>query len=115
MTEKKALNIMVGENIKREREKAGFTQEEFSELIDLGPKSLSAIERGVVGISLSSLKKVCDVLSISSDTLIFGDIPTQDVRDLADCLARLSPKKYEIANDVMSKLLQAFALDDDNG
>jgi len=50
MKDKKELNVLVGINIKREREKAGFTQDQFSEMLGIGSKSLSAIERGVVGI-----------------------------------------------------------------
>ena len=66
MQEKKQINIEIGARIKEEREKAGLTQERFSELIGLGPKSVSAFERGTVGISFTTLKKICQVLSVSS-------------------------------------------------
>lgn len=46
MNEKKDINVEIGANIKREREKAGFTQERFSEMIHFGVKNLSAAERG---------------------------------------------------------------------
>ena len=55
MATKKEINILVGINIKREREKAGLTQDQFSEMLGIGSKSLSAVERGVVGISLTTL------------------------------------------------------------
>ena len=58
MQDRKDINILVGANIKRERERAGLTQETFSEMIGLGPKSVSAIERGTVGVSLATLKKM---------------------------------------------------------
>lgn len=112
MKEKKDINVEVGANIKRAREKAGFTQERFSELVGLGPKSLSAIERGTVGISLTSLQKVCKVLAISSDTLIFGETPQRDTQELSARLDRLTPAQYEIAAAVLSNLLAAFALGD---
>ena len=70
MKDKKELNVLVGINIKREREKAGFTQDQFSEMLGIGSKSLSAIERGVVGISLTTLLKVCDILSVSTNTIL---------------------------------------------
>ena len=41
MKRKKELNVIVGANIKREREKAGYTQDQFSELFGIGSKSLS--------------------------------------------------------------------------
>lgn len=110
MESKKELDKLIGENIKRERVKAGLTQERFSEMIGMGPKSLSAVERGMVGISLLSLKKVCKVLSISSDALIFGEIEQQDTSDLTDRLARLSPEQYKIVSEIVNKLLEAFSL-----
>lgn len=110
MNDKKEINLIIGANIKRERENAGFTQEKFSEMVGLGAKSLSAIERGTVGISLSSLKRICTVLSISSDALIFGESAVQGAGDLGDKLARLSPEQYEVAVKVMSALLEAFSL-----
>jgi len=111
MKPRKDINVQIGANIKREREKAGFTQEHFSEIIGIGPKSLSAIERGVVGISLSLLKKVCTVLAISSDALIFGERPDGNSDELYERLSRLSPAQQKIASTVLSGLLEAFALE----
>lgn len=108
MKGKKEINVLVGASIKRERERAGYTQEKFSELIGMGPKSLSAIERGTVGISLSAFQKVCEVLSISSDMLLFPSKEKNDIQVLADRLGRLSPKEFEIAAGVFSKLMEAF-------
>lgn len=72
MDVKKELNAFIGENIRSERESAHMTQERLSERMGIGVKSLSAIERGVVGVSLSTLVKLCRILSVSSDALIFG-------------------------------------------
>ena len=110
MNTKKDINIRVGANIQRERERAGLTQEKFSEMIGLGSKSLSCVERGVVGVSLTTLDKICRTLSVSSDTLLFGRGPETDVRRLAERLARLDPEQLRIADAVLSNLLAAFAL-----
>lgn len=74
MKEKKQINLDIGQRIKSEREAAGFTQEHLAEMIGLGVKHISAIERGVVGISLTTLQKICTVLAISCDDLIFGSL-----------------------------------------
>ena len=110
MREKKEVNILVGANIKREREKAGFTQDRFSEMIGIGTKSLSAIERGTVGVSLSTLLRICKVLSISSNTLLFENTPKNEVQDLTERLERLTPEQYAITSDIVCKLLKAFSL-----
>lgn len=112
MQEKKEINIEIGARIKAEREKAGLTQERFSELIGLGTKSVSAFERGTVGISFVTLKKICQVLSVSSDSILFGSgcEAQNDVDELVSRLERLSPEEYAIAKDVIFKLLEAFSL-----
>lgn len=114
MNEKKEINILVGANIKREREKAGYTQERFSEMIGIGTKSLSAIERGTVGVSLTTLLRICKVLSISSNTLLFENTPKNDVQGLTERLEHLSPEQYEIARVIICKLLEGFALGETN-
>ena len=87
-----------------------MTQEQLSEMMGIGVKSLSAIERGVVGISLAQLKNVCEMLGESSDALIFGNGNNVDTRDLARRLERLTPEQYHIADGIMTKLLEAFRL-----
>ena len=110
MDSKKRINIVVGSNIKRHREKAGYTQERFSELVGIGPKSLSAIERGTVGVSLDLLLRIRSQLSISTDDLLLPGAEKNNVRDLAERLERLKPEEYEITCDVVYKLLEAFSL-----
>lgn len=111
MQEKKPLNIEIGQRIKEQREAAKLTQEAFSEMLGLGVKHVSAMERGAVGVSLTTLKKVCTVLSVSSDSILFGNTEKNDISELCDRLERLSPKQYQIAESMMSNLLEAFALD----
>lgn len=110
MDSKKEINISIGSNIKKAREKAGLTQEQLSEMIGIGPKSLSAVERGTVGISITTLQKICNILPVSSDSLIFGSDTQNDVKGLVQRLERLTPKQYEIARDTLYMLLKAFDL-----
>lgn len=111
MKEKKQLNVEIGVRIKRAREKAGMTQERFSELIGMGTKSVSALERGTVGVSLSTLQRICRVLSVSSDDLLFDDnMAGNDAQELTARLAHLSPKQFEIAREILNKLLEAFSV-----
>ena len=110
LQERKEINVEIGQRIKEAREKAGLTQERFSELIGLGPKSVSALERGTVGISITTLKRICSVLSIPSDQILFGRTEKNDVSDLMVSLEQLSPVEYRIVKEIVLKLLEAFAL-----
>lgn len=72
MREKKEINIQIGERVRIAREQAKLTQEQFAERIEVSPQYISDLERGVVGISISTLKRSCVVLGTSSDQILFG-------------------------------------------
>lgn len=109
MKEKKEVNIEIGSRIRRARETAGLTQEKFAELIGMGTKNVSAIERGAVGVSLFALQTICRVLSVSSDEILFESNRKNDVQILTSRLKRLSPPQFEIVNDIVNKLMEAFS------
>jgi len=109
MREKKEINVKIGNRIRAARESAGLTQERFAEMVSLVTKNVSDIERGVVGISLGTLIRVCDMLSISSDELLFGNPASNDVDDIAKRLSLLPRERYEIASDIINKVFEAFA------
>jgi len=110
MKTKAEIDALVGANVKRERERAGYTQDQFSEMIGIGSKSLSALERGTVGVSITTLRKICTLLSVSANTLLFENTHENDVQDLVEKLNHLTPEQFEIARDIMNKIIQAFAL-----
>lgn len=108
-------NLILGENIKREREKAGYTQERFSEIIDMTPNNLSAVERGVAGVSLKTLRRICEALKVSADDLLFGQREKSDGEALIRKLERLDARQMRIVQEVLSALLEAFALKKEDG
>ena len=109
--DKKLLNAEIGNRIRTYREYAGLTQERFAELLGMMPKSISAIERGIVGVS-ETLVGICRVLRISSDVLLFGDNnPLLDTaHELEERLSHLDSVQQQIVIDVLNKLLEAFSV-----
>lgn len=112
MCEKTIIDKMVGANIKRERTRAGYTQEKFSELIGIGTKSLSAIERGTVGVSLTTLLKICHILSITPNSLLTEKSQKNDVQNISERLEHLRPEQFAVINDIICKVLESFHLHD---
>ena len=117
MKEKKPINVEIGQNIKLLRESAGMTQESFAELVNLGVKHVSAIECGAVGISLSTMKRMCLALSVSADALLFGshDAAGQgersaDTQILTSRLSRLSDREFYAVKEVLDKVLEAMGV-----
>ena len=107
MDSKKATDIQVGKNSQESREKMGYTQEYMSELAGITPNHLSAIERGASGISLVTLKKICRILGVSADRIIFGDDEAEDeVKELARQVARIPPEYRKQTSAVMTALIE---------
>lgn len=116
--EKKQINIEIGQYVKRNREAAGLTQEMFAELIGLGVKHVSAIECGAVGVSLSTLRRMSEALSVPADVLLFGTPDKTEQQDRSSeiqmlylRLSRLSPNKFRVVKEIIDKLLEAFAVE----
>ena len=107
----KSINLIVGKNIRAEREKAGMKQSTLAEKIGMEPSSLSSAERGNVGVSLERIKKICEVLSIPSDRILFGEIEKNDVQDITERLERLTPKQLRVVHNIIIDVLDAFSLD----
>ncbi|MBQ3497398.1 MAG: helix-turn-helix domain-containing protein [Oscillospiraceae bacterium] len=73
MKEKNAINVEIGRHIKQTREAAGLTRESFANMIGISVNRICAIERGTVGASAGTVRTICKVLSISSDSLLLGE------------------------------------------
>ncbi len=121
MKEKKTINIEIGQNIKRCRDSAGLTQERFAELIGLGVKHISAIECGAVGISIPTLMRVCKVLSVSSDEVLFGLPDTDEQGDrsyevqlLSSRLSHLPANEFLAVKELLDKALAAMSIAQSN-
>ena len=104
MRAKKEFNVKIGEQIKIARESARQTQEQFSELIEVSPQYVSDLERGVVGISLPTLTRVCYCLGISSDQILFGKSNADRTAAIIDKCKQLSDEEFLI----LTKLIDCY-------
>ena len=115
MRPKKELNIQVGANIQAARTKANYTQEQLSELLGMTPNHLSAIERGVSGVSIENIQKLCVLLGISADRLLFGEPDADSFNvELAEQLSRVQPEHRPQVKKVLSALLEVLNAVDKN-
>ncbi len=61
------LTKLIGKRIRELRKNANFTQDEFSELLNIDSKHLSRIECAKVQPSLNLIKKITEILNIEID------------------------------------------------
>lgn len=106
-TEKKLLNVQIGSRIKKARESAHLTQEGLAEKVEVSVQYVSDLERGKVGASVATIIRICKVLQISSDYILFGHepvakaVPEQELLDLNE-------EQNKIMQEGMMLLLRAF-------
>lgn len=106
MREKKDINIEIGGNIQVAREQAGYTQDTLSEMLGMTPNHLSAIERGASGISLEALQRLCRLLGVSADRIIFGtDEPEAEALALARRISDIKPEYRQQVQELLSAIL----------
>ena len=95
--------------IRKAREEMGYTREKFAEKLDVSVSYLAELERGRTGISVKMLIKVCNVLGLSADYVLFGTERTEDELRL-DAIRRIDEKYLPLMDKVIEELL---ALDSD--
>lgn len=77
--------------IRKAREEMGYTREKFAELLDVSVSYMAEVERGRTGISVKMLVKICNVLGLSADYILFGEKRTDDEK-LLEKLNRIDPQ-----------------------
>lgn len=88
--------IEIGTRIKESRIKNNLTQEQLAEKVDRGTTYISDIERGAKLPSLSLLIKIIDVLGVSADFILRGEIEFGKqyiYNDITKKLDNLTPKQ----------------------
>ena len=104
MREKKEINVQIGRQIKLAREKKNLTQEQFAERIGVSPQFVSDMERGVVGVSLTTMKNICVELDVSSDTLLFGS-PSPTLSPILEQLSSVDETELSMVADILRDVI----------
>ena len=110
MREKKEINVDIGARARQAREQANMTQERLAERLECSPQFISDMERGVVGISLSTLKKLCRTLGVSSDNILFGAESETALNALADRCRVLTKEQFAILVEIIDKYIEGVTL-----
>ena len=90
--------------IRKAREDAGYTREKFAELLDVSVSYMAEVERGRTGVSVKMLIRICDVLGLSADYVLFGAKRGDD--DLrADRICHIDSRYLPLLDGVITELL----------
>ena len=83
----KELYVNIGKRLKQIRLNKGYTQEEFSEIIEISPAYYGKIERGCHGLSLEKLILLHEKLDVDLTYVLTGNINSTLIFDkiLEEC------------------------------
>lgn len=109
MREKKEINIQIGKQVKLAREKSRLTQEQLAEQLECTPQYLSDLERGVVGISVALLKRLCVVLGVSSDDILFAEESKNTLETIEEKGRVLSERQFQLLVEIVDRYIEAVS------
>ncbi len=95
------MEKIIGKRIAQYRRRKGLTQEELSEILEITPHYLSALERGIYNIKLEMLVKILNTLDCSADE-VFCDVVD---KSSAVTTSRLSVMLNSLPIDEQKKIL----------
>jgi len=108
MQNKKEINVQIGEQVRCAREHCKYTQEKLAEAVGVTPQYISDLERGIVGISIPTLKKVCLALNVSSDQILFGTSNVRTISFISEKCKDMPEKQFDILCDIIDKYIEAI-------
>ena len=109
MREKKEINIQIGKQVKLAREKSRLTQEQLAEQLECTPQYLSDLERGVDGISVALLKRLCVVLGVSSDDILFAEESKNTLETIEEKGRVLSDRQFQLLVEIVDRYIEAVS------
>lgn len=107
---KKEMNEAIGQQIKKARESVRMTQEELSEILDCSPQYVSLLENGRYGISIKMLRKLCETLNISSDSILFPNSGRNCLDIISYKCNDLSDEQFRLLIEIINRYIEAVTL-----
>ena len=109
---KKELDYkMIGMRIRNIRKRAGISQEELAESVDISATHISHIENGSTKLSLTVLVNIASVLSVQIDELLFDHVSSSSdhiISNIIGSLSSCSKQQLKIINEIMSATIKSL-------
>lgn len=92
----------MGLRIKSQRKALKFTQEEMAEQLDVSVKHFSEIERGLTGISIENLIKLSNILGVSIDYIVKGEVDKERWGGTLSLLHQVPKEKERLIEELLN-------------
>lgn len=95
---------LIGKRIKDSREKAGLSQAQLAEMMNLSPNHVSSMERGKSLLTTKRLLMLCDILGGTPDYYLIGAI-TPETDKITALIKYLSPNDQKMLYQLLDTYL----------
>lgn len=103
------LLTQIGQRIRKHRERSHLSQEQLAERADVSSQTISTAETGKKRLRVENIIKICEVLEISPDYLLLGEISPQDLIILSEKLSHLTPGQYRHLENIIDSYISALS------
>ena len=100
-----------GERIREYRLALKLTQEERSERIEKSLRTMTDIERGIVGMSMETLFSLCNVLKVQPNDLLMPEtpVPATELDWIMQAMSNMSEHDRAGAIDILRAYLRTLS------
>lgn len=97
----------IGKRIQQRRKELGFKQCQLAEQLNLSNNHMSSIETGREKPSLETLLHICEILHVTPDYLLIGNMHTNDIpQDILESLRLCSEDDLKLARNIIELLVE---------
>lgn len=107
---KKEVDKSIGLRIREKRDALGYSRELFAEKAEMSPTFLANIESGSIGFSESTLIKMCKVLGVSADFILFGKERTTTYAKISEMLSGLDEQYLPHVEALVAAYIKSILL-----
>ena len=93
----------IGMRIGLRRRELRITQKEIAKAIGVTDKYISNIETGKRNVNLEMLTKFCDILRVTPDYFLLGNIKKDIEQNIVDCLKLCSKEDKQLIYTIIEK------------
>lgn len=92
----------MGQRIKKQRKAVKLTQEKIAEELNISVKHFSEVERGIAGLSVENLIKLSDILGVSIDYMVKGEVDCNRWYSVINSLNNVPPEKEMLIRNLLN-------------
>jgi len=100
----------VGKNIRRLRQKKGWTLVQIADKVQVSVPAFSKIETGPTDINMSRLKQLAEIFEVSILDILYdeGENPQEELIEAANALREQIQQKEATVNMLQKKLIDLY-------